>query len=90
MFRYKKSVGGSYARQGYIYFASLRYRELPERRQETIRQLCRECGGEYADALLEFVTTDRGAVAVCVEHHLSQSTLERAVRRYYQEFPAYL
>lgn len=90
MYRYKKSVGGSYARQGYIYFASLRYRELPRRRQETIRRLCQECGGEYADALLEFVTTEHGAVAVCMAHHLSQSTLERAVRRYYQEFPGYL
>lgn len=90
MFRYKKSVGGSYARQGYIYFTSLRYRELPEKRRARIRKLCEECGGEYAGALLEFVTTERGAVAVCMEHHLSQSTLERAVRRYYAKFPRFL
>ena len=30
MFRYKKSIPVSYERQGYIYFSSLLYRELPE------------------------------------------------------------
>ena len=38
-------------------------------------------------ALFEFVTTDAGAQAVCLRHHLSPSTLERAVRRYYEAFP---
>ena len=43
MFRYRPGLGVSYARQGYIYFASLLYRELPERRREKLRQLCRQC-----------------------------------------------
>ena len=33
MFRYKKSVPVSYERQGYIYFSSLLYREMPEKAQ---------------------------------------------------------
>ena len=37
--------------------------------------------------LFEFVTTDAGATAVCMKHFLSRSTLERAVRRYYESFP---
>ena len=75
MFRYKKSIPVSYERQGYIYFTSLLYRELPEGAQRKILNLCLEAGGEYYQALFEFVTTDAGAQAVCLRHHLSPSTL---------------
>ena len=87
MFRYKKSIPVSYERQGYVYFSSLLYRELPERAQEKILNLCIAAGKENYQALFEFVTTDVGAQAVCLRHHLSPSTLERAVRRYYEVFP---
>lgn len=87
MFRYKRSLPVSYERQGYIYFASRLYEDMPERAQQTIDALCRHCGGEYCRALHEFVTTDAGATAVCTRHHLSPSTLERIVRRYYEQFP---
>ena len=81
MFRYKKSVPVSYERQGYIYFASRLYRELTEEQQRKLLNLCLQCGGEHYRALFEFVT------AVCMKHFLSRSTLERAVRRYYESFP---
>ena len=87
MFRYKKSVPVSYERQGYIYFASRLYRELTEEQQRKLLNLCLQCGGEHYQALFEFVTTDAGATAVCMKHFLSRSTLERAVRRYYESFP---
>jgi hypothetical protein len=87
MFRYKKSVPVSYERQGYIYFASRLYRELTEEQQHKLLLLCLQCGGEHYQALFEFVTTDAGATAVCMKHFLSRSTLERAVRRYYESFP---
>ena len=87
MFRYKRSVAVSYDRQGLIYFLSKLYAELPGRKQEQILNLCLECGGEYYQALFEFVTTDAGATNVCMHHHLSRSTLERAVRKYYEQFP---
>lgn len=44
MFRYKKSIPVSYERQGYIYFSSLLYRELPEVAQRKILNLCLEAG----------------------------------------------
>ena len=81
MFRYKKSIPVSYEWQGYIYFTSLLYWELPKRTQEKILNLCIAAGKENYQALFEFVTTDAGAQAVCLRHHLSPSTLERAVRR---------
>ena len=87
MFRYKKSVPVSYERQKYIHSKSLRYKALPEKDQEEIRRICRECGGEYYSALMEYVTTDAGAEAVCASHYLSKSTLYRAARLYYKNFP---
>ena len=87
VFRYKKSIDVSYERQGYIYFASRMYDRLTLRQQQKIVDMCVKAGGEYHAAVFEFVTTDNGAVAVCMKHHLSQSTLERAVRRYYEQFP---
>lgn len=87
MFRFKKSIPLPYHRQGYIYFMSRKYAELTERQRDRIDGLCAEAGGEYAAALLEFVTTDNGEVAICMKHHVSDQTLRRCVRRYYLAFP---
>ena len=87
MFRMKKSLPMGYDRQGYIYFTSRMYRHLSRRQQSMIRLCCERAGGEYAKALFEFVTTDNGATNVCMKHHLSDSTLERIVRKYYCIFP---
>ena len=87
MHRCMRSVPLSYERQRYIRSKSLRYKELPEKEQVEIRRLCREHGGEYCEALMEFVTTDAGATAVCARHYLSRSTLYRRVQMYYENFP---
>lgn len=87
MFRFKKSLDVDYERQGYIYFSSRTYDQLPPSQQRKIVDLCLCAGGEYHAALFEFVTTDAGETAVCMRHHLSSSTLKRAVRRYYEQFP---
>ena len=86
-FRVRKSVPLSVRRQGYIYYKSLCYPELPERAKRRIAELCSLAGGEYAAALQEYVTTDRSATAVCLRHHISRGTLERAVRKYYRMWP---
>lgn len=85
-FRYKRSIPIDYDLQGYIYFTSRRFKRLPRAQQDRIRKLCQEAGGEYAEALFTFVTTDMGAVEVCGNYFISESTLERAVRRYYLAF----
>ena len=43
-FRYKRGIPVPYARQGYIYFKSLRFSGLPVREQERIRRLCARTG----------------------------------------------
>lgn len=87
MFRFKSGVNVRYNRQGYIYFVSLLYRDLDVMGKRKIRELCKEHGGEYSKALFEFVTTDTTATAICMRHHISKSTLYRAVRKYYENFP---
>ena len=86
MFRFKKAIPVDYDAQGYIYFLSKRYKDLPAAAKRRIEGICRTAGGEHHQALLEFVTTDAGAVAVCCRYYISQSTLERIVRKYYIAF----
>lgn len=85
-FRYRPGLGLSYQRQGLIYFTSRTYAEQPKRAQEKIQRLCRKCGGAYWAALFEFVTTDAGAVSISRRHHVSETTLYRAVREYYRQW----
>lgn len=87
MFRYKRSVGGDYNWQGYIYFASRLFPSMSKRKQEKILKLCHEVGGEYEKALFEFVTTDCTATQICLKYYLSNSTLYRIVSEYYKNFP---
>jgi len=90
MFRYKSGVKVSYTRQGYIYFISRCYQELCEKDRLKIDKLCSLYGGEYSLALRDFVTTDATATEICMKHYISRETLRRAVRRYYEHFPARL
>lgn len=87
MYRYKRGVKADYNRQGYVYFVSRRFEHLTPTRQRKIRELCADAGGEYEDALFEFVTTDTTATAICMKHYVSKATLYRAVKRYYEAFP---
>ena len=86
-FRYKPSIARTLEEQGVIYWRSRMYRTLPQGLQDAVRALCVEAGGEYADAVLEFVTTDTGATAIALRHSMSRETLDRCVRRYYELFP---
>ena len=91
MFRFKKSIPLSEERQGYVFFVSKLYKELPPAAQQKIVNLCMECGKGNYQALFEFVTTDAGATAVCMKHHIaSKTTIYRMVREYYLKFPKYL
>lgn len=86
-FRYKPSIDRPIETQGIIYWTSRNYRRLTGEKQEMIRALCRMAGGEYADAVLDFVTTDKGATAISMRHNMSRETLDRCVKRYYEAFP---
>lgn len=76
-----------YDRQGYIYFTSKMYNKISKYQQRIIVEICRTAGGEYEKALFEYVTTNATDTEICEKHHLSESTLKRAVKRYYCLFP---
>jgi len=86
-FKFKRGIDVSYDRQGYIYFLCRNFRILPEEKKKKIRELCRSAGGEYRQALFRFVTTDDRATKICIEEYLSEATLWRAVKRFYESFP---
>ena len=54
MFRFKSGVKVDYNRQGYIYFTSRLYKDLPEEDQRVILNLCLEHSGESYQALFEY------------------------------------
>lgn len=86
-FRVKKRLRVPYHVQGYIFFFSRRYKSLPKEKRDRIRAHCKDCGGEHWRALLEYMTTDAGAVEICGRYFISQSTLERVAERYFTEWP---
>lgn len=88
--RVKRSIPLSAERQGYIYYVSRLYRELPEKKRAVIDELCKRAGGEHAEAVKAFVTTNEGKTGICMRYYLSESTLERCIRKYYMEFPRVL
>lgn len=88
MFRYHRGISVPYERQGYIYFKSLRYNELPDHEQARIRRLCATVCKNNWKALLEHVTTGELVKSVCMRHYIASPTsLYRALRRYYELFP---
>lgn len=87
MFRYKTGIKVPYSRQGYIYFTSLRFNELSEKKQREIRRLCRECGGQHSKALFTAVTTETPINLICDTHYIGRETLKRMKKTYYERFP---
>lgn len=85
-FRLKSNIKMSYDEQGYIFFISRRYKKLSQKEKDKIKKLCLLCGGEYYQALFEFVTTNASGAAICLKHYISKGTLYKMVRRYYEEF----
>ncbi len=86
-FKKRRSVSGSYAKQGLIYFTCLDYKNQPRHMQRKIENLCVRHGGSYYQALFETVTTDIEPVAVCMRHYISsQTTLNKLIKTFYESW----
>lgn len=83
MYRFKRGIPVPYDKQGYIYFMCKRYRRLGKAERALIREACESAGEQYKQALFDFVTGSKGAVAICSKYYISESTLERVVKRFY-------
>lgn len=86
-FRFKRGIRVSYKRQGFIHFTMQNVAALPEGKREKLRKLCRDAAGEYDCALWEMLTTEAGYVDISMRHHVSQATLFRCIKRFYEAFP---
>ena len=81
-------TGQRYEMQGLIYFLSGNYELLPADLRKTVRESCRAAAGRSGnyEALLEYVTKGRSKTAVMLKYHIaSETTVDRMVRRYFQE-----
>lgn len=85
-FKKLRGVDLPYNKQGEIYFVCQNYRGQPKKVRDKIDRLCREIGREYADALFEMVTTDKGCTAIAMEHYMSEMTLYKLRRRFYERW----
>jgi|GEM_PF-343595 len=85
-FRKLRSVALTEEKQGLIRFTCLTYREQPEWIQQKIDLLCDECGGEYSAALREVMCTRRSMVVISQQYFVSENTLCRARRRFYESW----
>lgn len=82
-FKRMRSVNKSYDQQGEIFFACRNYANQPPGVQKKIRDLCENVGQEYAPALLAYLTTDISWQQTCIQYAMSEETLRRMRRKFY-------
>ena len=84
-FRQLRGVNLPYREQGMIWFTCVNYEKQPPHIQEKIRRLCRECGGQYEDALFALLTRENVSVPwLQSEYHVSDEVLYRRRKRFYE------
>lgn len=86
MFRKIRGIHLPYYKQGLIYFTCRNYRELPLDKQEKINNLCMDVAGEYYPALRDILLTDKSIVRISMDSNLSESTLYRLRRKFYERW----
>ena len=85
-FRYRPLWGMSASERAYIRFTLLYLDRLPAEVGEAARELAREVGGEYFDALWAAITSEDDMERTAFEYHMDRSTVGRLVRRYFKEY----
>lgn len=86
-FKYMPSLKQSYERQGDIFFTCRNYRQLCEADRERIKAICARCAqGDSCKrrAIFAFMTTGASWRECCMKYHVSDSTLERLRKRFYE------
>lgn len=85
-FKKLRGVNVSRNRQGFIRFACLTYAEQPKKMRDKIDRLLRQCGGPYAAALREVMCSEDGITAIAMRHYVSESTLYRLRKEFYESW----
>ena len=86
-FKYKKGMGLSYERQGYIYFMCRNWNKLTDEQREKIKFCADNDAAPYGDAVLYHVTTGASLTETTAKYFLGINTLYRALEKFYKRFP---
>lgn len=83
-FKRMPGVRKSYAQQGRIFFTCRNFKRESRAVQKKIERLCAKAGGAYGCALFDFLTTDKSWEQVTADYYISEATLTRVRRRFYE------
>lgn len=87
MFKKKKSIRLSYAKQGLIYFTCLTYRIQPPDVKKNISDLCSEIAEENSHALFSVLTSENKTLeSIAFDEHLPVKYLSHMRSVFYQEW----
>ncbi|MBE6648823.1 MAG: hypothetical protein E7614_04805 [Ruminococcaceae bacterium] len=86
MFRKKRGINLSYPMQGFVCFSCLTYDAQPKTVKNKINKLCDEIGGEFRDALFEFVTTEKTVTEISLKHYVSETKLYNMRKKFYESW----
>ncbi|WP_298032187.1 hypothetical protein [uncultured Dysosmobacter sp.] len=85
-FRKLQGVNIPEEKQGAVRFACLTAEDQPKIIREKIERLCHEVGGPYSAALRDVMCSRKSITAIAVEHHVSESTLYRMRKEFYESW----
>lgn len=86
-FKYMRALCLSYEEQGECFFTCKRFEQLDRIEQDRIRRICAACGaGDDAKrcAIFTFMTTGISFRECCMRYYISDSTLDRLRRKFYE------
>ena len=72
--------------QGFVCFSCLTYDAQPQRVKNKINNLCDKVGGEYRDALFEFVTTEKTVTEIGLKYYVSETKLYNMRKKFYESW----
>lgn len=85
MFKKRRGIHIPYNKQGYIYFACMNVKDMPEDTQQKIENLCAEVGGYHKDALYALLTDDTKNIhGIAMKYHLSETQLYHYRKKFYE------
>lgn len=86
MFKKKKSIHLSYARQGLIYFTCITYNIQPQKVKTAIENLCVEVAGEDYKVLFGLLTRGSVVELTAEENYINGKLLSKWRAEFYHEW----
>ena len=86
IFRKLRGVNLTYREQGMIWFTCVNYDKQPQRVKDKIKRLCRECGGEYEEALFVLLTRENVSIPWLEQtYYVSASNIYRRRIQFFEK-----